>query len=564
MSIVFGVSWNDSKKGRLVGALLCALLLSAFLTPGTAESVSQAADQLVSVIVRENPGAGGTPEAVVQELGGTVGARIEIINGFVADVPSRSLPALEANDAVHSVTPNRKVKMLHVSDGFDASVDPGSIFNTANSVKARDYWRNGITGRGVDIAVIDTGVAPVEGLTVDGKVVHGPDLSFESQSPELRYLDSNGHGSHMTGIIAGRDNAAVAGKENGDHDNFIGIAPDARVVSVKVANAVGGTDVSQVLAAISWVVEHRNDNGLNIKVLNLSFGTDSVQDYRIDPLSYAAEMAWHKGIVVVAAAGNTGFGDSKLNDPAYNPYVLAVGASDTKGTYDSSDDVVPAWSSKGDGTRNPDLVAPGKSVVSLRVPGSHIDMRHPEGRVNERFFRGSGTSEAAAVVSGAAALVLQQRPGATPDQVKALLRSSASPMPNADAQAQGAGVLDLKKAFKTPTPDSVQTWDRATGTGSLELARGSLHLEQDGAPLVGEQDIFGNTWNGVGWSEALWNGSSWNGGNWNGVGWSGVGWSGVGWSGVGWSGVGWSGVGWSGVGWSGAGWGDEPGSSTGL
>ena len=549
VSIVFGVSWNDSKKDRFLVGLLAALLLCSVATPDAARTVSEGATRMISVIVRELPGAGSNPERSVKAAGGTVGRHIKIIDGFVAEVPEASVSALATSPAIHSITPNRKVQMLELVDGFDADVDPGSLQNISKSTKAREFWKAGFNGKGVDIALIDTGLVPVEGLTATGKVINGPDLSFESQSDVLRYHDTNGHGTHLGGIIAGKDGAA-----SDMDDKFKGIAPRSRLINVKVANAVGGTDVSQVLAAIDWVVQNRNKDGMNIRVLNLSFGTDGTQDYRLDPLAYAAEVAWHKGIVVVAAGGNAGFGDTKLNNPAYDPYLIAVGASDNKGTYDTADDTIPGWSSRGDGKRNPDLVAPGKSVVSLRNVNSHIDLTHPEGRVNTRFFRGSGTSQSAAVVSGAAALVIQQRPGITPDQVKALLMQSASPIPNADAQAQGAGGLDLRNAFRLPTPSSVQTWPRATGTGSLDASRGTMKLEYEGVALEGEVDIMGNPWDGAGWSSNSWNGTSWSGGNWNGAGWSGAGWSGAGWSGAGWSGAGWSGAGWSGAGWSGAGW----------
>ena len=162
------------------------------------------------------------------------------------------------------------------------------------------------------------------------------------------------------------------------------------------------TDVSQVLAAIDWVVQHRQDHGLNIRVLNLAFGTDGAQDYRLDPLAFAVEVAWRKGIAVVVAAGNGGAAAGRLNNPAYDPFVIAVGAVDGNGTSTMADDVVPSWSSSGDGVRNPDLVAPGKSLVSLRVPGSHIDRTFgATARVGKtRFFRGTGTSQAAAFVSG--------------------------------------------------------------------------------------------------------------------------------------------------------------------
>ena len=192
---------------------------------------------------------------------------------------------------------------------------------------------------------------------------------------------------------------------------------------MKVASSDGATDVSQVIAAIDWVVEHRNTDGLNIRVLNLSFGTDSTQDYRLDPLAYAAEVAWLHGIVVVVSAGNSGLGASQLNDPAYDPYVIAVGADDTKGTRRPEGRHDPVVGDRGNGVRHPDVVAPGKSIVSLRDPGSGSSTSSNRARAwsASRFFTGSGSSQAAAIVSGAVATLLQQRPWMTPDQVKALL-----------------------------------------------------------------------------------------------------------------------------------------------
>src|SRR4029453_13318341 len=233
------------------------------------------------------------------------------------------------------------------------------------------------------------------------------DLSFESQASNLTDIDTYGHGTHLAGLIAGRDSSIAPGHEDEDVDRaFVGAAPGARIVSLKVASSDGATDVSQGIAAIDWVVEHRNSDGLNIRVLNLSFGTDSTQDYRLDPLAYAAEVAWLHGIVVVVAAGNTGFGTSQLNDPAYDPYVIAVGGDDTKGTDDPKDDVIPSWQSRGNTLRHPDLVAPGKSIVSLRDPGSFVDEANPGARVGAtRFIKGSGSSQAAAIVSGAVATI---------------------------------------------------------------------------------------------------------------------------------------------------------------
>jgi hypothetical protein len=505
------------------------------------------------VIVREAPGAGEVPERQVRALGGTVGRHIRIIRGFVADVPAGAVASLERSAGVASVSLNRRIQMQGFPEDYDPDKDLGSLFNLNRSIYAPEMWKKGYTGEGVDIALIDTGVLPVEGLDAPGKVVNGPDLSFESQLPNLRHLDSYGHGTHMAGIMAGRDADAEPGHYE-DEDHFVGVAPDARIVSVKVADYHGGTDVSQVLAAIDWVVQHRRDGDLNIRVLNLSFGTDGIQDYRIDPLAYAAEVAWRRGIVVVVAAGNAGYGSAQLNNPAHDPFVIAVGADNTKATPDPRDDVVPAWSSTGDGTRNPDVVAPGQSVSSLRAPGSYIDVRHPEGVVNDRLFKGSGTSQAAAAVSGAAALILEQRPGATPDQVKRLLMATATPLPNTRPIAQGEGLINLKEALEARTAAHVQTWQRSIGIGSIDAARGSAHLMDKGVPLAGEIDIFGNPWVGEVWAPSSLAGTSWKGGSWNGHPWTGDCWCGESWTAMTWSGKTWSGTTWSGKTWSALAW----------
>jgi serine protease AprX len=224
------------------------------------------------------------------------------------------------------------------------------------------------------------------------------------------------------------------------------------------------------------------------------------------------------------------------------------------GSVNQNDDQVASFSSRGTDARRPDLVAPGKSVVSLRDPGSYIDINHPSARIGDRFFVGSGTSQAAAVVSGSVALLLQQRPGLTPDQVKYLLTSTAAAMPLSDVLAAGAGEINVSVASKAPTPDYTQTWPSSSGTGSLELARGSVHVSDGTSTLAGEMDIFGATWDGSSWAPAALDGNTWSGGTWNGNTWSGNTWSGNTWSGNTWSGNTWSGNTWSGNTWSGNTW----------
>lgn len=462
------------------------------------------------------------------------------------------------------------------ASAYDAAVDPYSMKAATETMGATEFWKQGFTGQGIDVAIIDTGVSPVKGLNSPGKVIHGPDLSLESQSPGLTRVDTNGHGTFQAGLIAGKDPELVAPYADQPANVYRGIAPDARIVSVKVGTADGGVDVTQVIAAINWVVDHKNDNGMNIRVLSLSYGTNSLQSYVTDPLSFAAERAWRAGIVVVAAAGNTGYqrgvGAPGLADPAYNPTIIAVGGYDSKGNADWNDDVVGTYSASANTrtARRPDFVALGTKLQGLRVRGAHIDTTYPGGQMGDRFFRGTGTSEATAISAGVVALLLQKHPWMTPDQVKAFMKGTAWPFYKVPATVQGSGQLyPLNMANSTPsTFGYVQKFQPATGLGSVEMARGKDHIAMNGVVLQGEIDIFGKpfikgsagspwvggTWNGSTWSGSGWSGSSWSGSSWSGSSWSGSSWSGSSWSGSSWSGSSWSGSSWSGSSWSGSSW----------
>ena len=605
MTITDDDSLTRRRRPR-AGSWLRPVLGASVLVTSVGLSLSQgiaakAAD--VSVIVRGGSCTSAAAlDGAITAAGGTVTTNIGIIRGASAVVPAGALPALASSPLVAEVTPDGPVHLA--SNNFNPSTDTGSAYNTTLMTGAQSYWQAGYTGQGVDIALLDTGVVPVNGLSASGKVLYGPDFTPESQQPNRSGLDGYGHGTHLAGLIAGRDDAAVPGHYAGDSSDFIGMAPDARIVSVKVADSGGNTDVTQVLMAIDWVVEYAHSYGMNIRVLNMSFSTDSMQSYLVDPLAYATEQAWHSGIVVTAAAGNGGVGRNQLYDPAFDPYVIAVGAADTQGTNSYSDDTIAGFSQNGDGTRNPDLVAPGVHLASLDDPGSLIDALYPKAEVGGRFFRGSGTSQAAAIVAGAAALLLQQHPLLTPDQVKALLTSSATHLSGQPANLQGNGELNLRgDLYAIPPLLAIQLYTPSLGTGSLENARGSVHItagsDNSGTVLTGELDLRGNAvntgllatllqngtawangvwnsavWTGVGyvgsvwagatwtgndftgnpWSGGTWSGGTWSGGNWQGGTWSGGTWSGGTWSGGTWSGGTWSGGTWSGGTWSGGTW----------
>jgi serine protease AprX len=560
--------WIGRTAAGLTGMAVATAGMWAIATPASASPGARAD---VDVIVRtDGPQQSAAAYDVVRRAGGDVGTTLSLISGFTARLPENALPALRAATGVAEVTFDDTVRMNGGAWNDDSgwnSVDDIKRSGSGNWSWGHDANNNELTGQGVGVALIDSGIAPVKGLNQPGKVINGPDLSFESQTPNLRQIDTFGHGTHMAGIIAGSDPATPAGAPR-----FDGVAPGAHLVSLKVATADGATDVSQVVAAIDWVVQHRNDTGLNIRVLNLSFGTDSVQDAKLDPLSFAVEAAWRKGIVVVVAVGNDGPSAARVTMPAANPYVIAVGAADPNGTTARADDKVATFSTRGNATRHADLLAAGRSVVSLRAPGSYVDATYPAARLadaagSQRLFRGSGTSQAAAVVSGSVALLLQQRPSLTPDQVKKLLTQTADPLTGADAIAAGAGQLDIAQAMSTSASYyASQKFTAATGLGSLEGARGTAHVadSESGVVLSGEKDIFGAAWTPAKWAPLAAGGKAWTGGTWNGNVWTGAAfgdtswasktWTDVPWTARTWSGQSWTARTWSAAVWDGAGW----------
>ncbi len=529
------------------------------------------------VIIRVTAGSLDPVIARVRELNGTITRRLPIITGFAAAVPLSAVALLRADARVLAITPDAagRVQTVNPALGYDQA-DTGSLDQITALVGARSMWSAGWTGKGVDVAMIDTGVSKVTGLN-SGNVVNGPDLSTDQASVELRYRDGYGHGTHMASIIAGRDAASSpAGYAATGTSSYAGVAPDARVISLKVGATDGSADVSQVIAAIDWVTQHAHSDGLNIRVLNLSYGSPSTQDYTLDPLTYAVEAAWRQGIVVVVAAGNDGTNKVDLANPAQDPTVMAVGAEDPNGTLTTTDDTIPAFSNRGTMKRHVDIVAPGTHVLGLAVPGSVVHLANPAARVGTRFLRGSGTSQATAVTSGVVALLLQARPVLTPDQVKWALSDSATALPKGTSTNRGAGLINaaaaLKAAGKATLPSQASLVNKAeygTGTGSLELARGGSHLttgkttindKTTVAPtteqrLTGERDIFGTTWSSTTWAPAALAGTTWNGGSWRGNVWTGTGFNAQGdWAAVPWTAPSWAGASWYGRSWVGRTW----------
>src|SRR4051794_1859183 len=407
---------RPSPRGRLAlprRAWALVALVAALLG---ATAPAHAAERLRPVVVTERHPASAAAERLVRRADGTVGRPLPLAGGFAARVPARALPALRRARSVAGLWSDGRVRMRSADD---CPSDDSACFD---ALPAEGVWQSAIgldavpnkyQGDDVTVASIDTGVTETPNLA--GRIRARVDLTADRDG-----IDHFGHGTHMAGLIAG-DGETSDGA-------FDGAAPETSLVSVKVAGWDGATDVSTVIAALQWVVS--NAARLDIRVVNLSWGTDASRGYGVDPLDRAVERAWQAGLVVVVSAGNAGPGPGTVSKPADDPYVVTVGAADTNGTAAGADDTLAPFSSRGptaDGVAKPDLVAPGVSLPSDRAPGSTIDTLRPAARVGDAHFKGSGTSQAAAVAAGVAARMLEATPALTNDEVKGVLLATADP-----------------------------------------------------------------------------------------------------------------------------------------
>jgi serine protease AprX len=312
-----------------------------------------------------------------------------------------------------------------------------------------------------------------------------------------------------------------------------------------------------------------NKDAYGIRVLNLSIGTDSKQSYKVDPLDFAVERVWNSGIVVVVAAGNHGTASGTISKPGDDPFVITVGSSDDHTTNGISDDTLAPFSGVGptqDGLAKPDVLAPGRSVVSSRSPGSTIDVGFSSSEIGASYFTGSGTSFSAAVVSGEAALILSRTWSMNPNQVKRRIMNNASTSSSIPAAAQGAGLVNAYQAtMGDGTAEANRYVTPATGGGSLQASRGTYALyNADGTLMTDDQAnaalgfnpvaYFGSQWAGSQWNGSQWAGSQWAGSQWAGSQWAGSQWAGSQWAGSQWNGSQWAGGGWTGSQWAGSQW----------
>jgi serine protease AprX len=469
------------------------------------------------------------------------------VHGVLADLTSSQVRAAERQG--FSVTPDQSMHMSGAITtactgvSFPAGSHPSTAFLGVTG--ATSEFARGDYGQGVTVAVLDTGIDSLPDF--QGRLLPGVDLTGGGNAEQ----DGYGHGTFVAGLIAG--NGASSGGQ------YTGEAPRANVLPIKVAGADGSTSEGTVIEGIEWAIAHKNVD--HIRVLNISLGVLPSEPSFDDPVDQAVEQAWRAGIVVVVSAGNSGPNSGTITSPGDDPLAITVGALDDGGGTNPADFSIPSFSSQGptlfDGLFKPDLVAPGRSVISLEAPGSTIAEDNPNSCIGSANFVGSGTSFSAAIVSGMVALMLEQHPNMTPDQVKGALLAGSTPGPVSNPLLDGHGIASAPGAISAAaagiTLNQLPAFASELTTGTE--APGSISLSSTwAASTLNAANWSGAEWNGAEWNGAEWNGAEWNGAEWNGAEWNGAEWNGAEWNGAEWNGAEWNGAEWNGAEWNGAEW----------
>jgi serine protease AprX len=459
----------------------------------------------LSVIV-VGPSAG----ASVEKQSGKKKQELSLLNAVSARVSASKLDELAGSVGVEFVAADTPLAPT-------GSVDPAKLlaaYPTSDGAPAA--WQRGLAGKDVGIALIDSGIRRVD---VDG--VHDVPV------PGLETLkeDKFGHGSLVAGVLAGRKDS-----------KYVGIAHEAEIYSLNV-NRPEGPRTSDVIKALEWVFNNAHKE--NIRVVNLSLQETVASTYQQSLLDLAVERVWAAGVLVVAAAGNRGIGAVDYA-PANDPLVLTVGSTDDQGTASTADDSVASFSASGittDGFAKPELLAPGRLIVSTLHHDLPLYAQAPlKNRVvgMNDYVSASGTSFSAPQVTGAAAILFQQHPDWSPDQVKWLLRNVARPVNNS---AAGSLALDAAVAF-TGTPDLANQ-----GVPALVCAPNTPCI------VSGSVGTVSSSWNSSSWNSSSWNSSSWNSSSWNSSSWNSGSWTSSSWNSSSWNSSSWNSTGWTSDSW---------------
>ena len=485
-------------------------------SPALTELAAQRPGARVEAIVQFGPAVEpAAARALVRGTGGRVTGDLHVINGLAARMTAAEALRLSGRDGVHAISLNARTK--------PQSIDASALATSYNQSLGSDrVWDDPATGKGVGVAVVDTGIA--------GNL---PDFRVSQSSSSSRVIaaavtnphattanDTYGHGTHVAGIIAG--NGTNRASSDPLDAKYVGVAPDANLISVKVDDDEGEASVLDAIYGIQFAVDFKDD--YNIRVLNLSLESTVAESYRTDPLDAAVEAAWFSGIVVVAAAGNRGTASDAVDyAPGNDPFVISVGAVDDQGTKGPGDDELADWSSRGstqDGFTKPEVVAPGSRIVSVLAPDSDFATLCPSCVVGGEYIRAGGTSMSAPMVAGLVANMLEERPELTPDQVKGILMGTARKV-GAGNEVFAVPALKSAPGNKNPNAGIEPNTLVDPATGAIDFTRSRWSRSRwsrsrwsgvwscDCAPTADESvDPARSRWSRSRWSRSRWS-TSW-------------------------------------------------------
>jgi subtilisin family serine protease len=411
--------------------------------------------ETVNVILQLNGPISVQLAALLRSNGVKVKKQFATLNSLAVELPTSVVESLDQFDEVEFVSTDSEIRSFG-----------GHVAHTTGADNVRSMGTSGsLDGSGIGIAILDSGIFPshvafLEAGTTRSRIVKSMDFTGQNRTD-----DPYGHGTHVASAAAG--NGVVS---NG---KYVGIAPKANIVNLRVLNSQGVGTVSGLLSALDWLLANRST--YNVRVANLSLGMPAVNSYRNDPICLAVRRLVDAGVVVVAAAGNNGKRSSgqkiygQIHSPGNDPSVITIGAVDTKGTDNRADDGVATYSSRGpsrsywvdvlgrkhyDNLSKPDLAAPGNKLVFAMSPNNKLVQQDPSLNAsvstnpNRNQMRLSGTSMAAPLATGTAALMLQANPKLTPNMVKMILMYTAQQLAGFNMLEQGAGELNVDGAIR--------------------------------------------------------------------------------------------------------------------
>jgi serine protease AprX len=469
--------------------------------------------------------------------------KFSALNGVSAALTGAQIADLAQQKGILAITPDRK---LVASGQFSSDQD----WTKTTGVDA--FWTGSqLSGLSMPaIAIVDSGVQT-------GRTDFGTRLIKQVRITNLLPNspgDGRGHGTFVAGIAA--DSAS----------RYAGAAPTAPIVSLDVMDDNGMALTSDVIAAADWILQ--NKAAYNIRVANFSLQSSTPATFAYDPLDQAVEKLWFNGVVVVAAAGN--YGDNGLPTtvayaPGNDPFVITVGASDLNKTpYTAADDFAAPWSAFGytlDGFAKPDIGAPGRLMIGPVPATSTMVAEHPERLTASGYMWMSGTSFAAPVVSGSAALVLAYHPNWTPDQVKGALMYSAqaTAAPNTTAgMPLGVGEVNARSAMQVSSPPNpnkgLNQFVGSDGSGGLVFDSASWANYAAANASWNSASWNSDAWSLASWSSASWNSASWAAASWNSASWAAASWNSASWAAASWAAASWAAASWNAASWAAASW----------